>query len=47
MVEKPVKTKFKGKVTAEAVELVKQRVMSKITGRSLPEKVVGLDDEYR
>ncbi|KAF3906357.1 hypothetical protein ABW20_dc0104169 [Dactylellina cionopaga] len=50
MVEAPkqprAQTKFTGKVTDDAVKYLKKTVMTKITRRGLPEKVVGLTDEY-
>ncbi|KAK6340764.1 hypothetical protein TWF696_009084 [Orbilia brochopaga] len=38
--------KFTGNVTEDAVDLLKQMVTKKITGRGLPDKLVGLTDEY-
>ncbi|KAK6350788.1 hypothetical protein TWF718_003974 [Orbilia javanica] len=38
--------KFQGKVTEEAVKTLKAHVMKKLTGRGLPESLVGLKDEY-
>ncbi|KAK6507028.1 hypothetical protein TWF481_005482 [Arthrobotrys musiformis] len=38
--------KFQGKVTEEAVKALKAHVMNKLTGRGLPESLVGLKDEY-
>ncbi|KAF3274564.1 hypothetical protein TWF970_007825 [Orbilia oligospora] len=38
--------KFQGKVTEEAVKTLKAHVMQKLTGRGLPESLVGLKDEY-
>ncbi|KAF3942079.1 hypothetical protein ABW19_dt0203504 [Dactylella cylindrospora] len=47
VVEKPKpRTKFTGRVTDEAVKLLKYSVMKKVTGRGLPDKLVGLKDEY-
>ncbi|KAK6534634.1 hypothetical protein TWF281_005940 [Arthrobotrys megalospora] len=47
-IQKEVRTlpKFQGKVTDEAVKTVKAHVMGKMTGRGLPESLVGLKDEY-
>ncbi|EPS42699.1 hypothetical protein H072_3348 [Dactylellina haptotyla CBS 200.50] len=39
-------TTFTGTVTEEAVEYLKQTVMKKITGRGLPDKLIGLKDEF-
>ncbi|KAF3924710.1 hypothetical protein AA313_de0207578 [Arthrobotrys entomopaga] len=46
--KKPSKplAKFTTNVTEEAVLYLKQTVMTKITGRGLPEKLIGLKDEY-
>ncbi|RVD88191.1 uncharacterized protein DFL_002386 [Arthrobotrys flagrans] len=38
--------KFQGKVTEGAVKTLKAHVMKKLTGRELPESLVGLKDEY-
>ncbi|KAK6521486.1 hypothetical protein TWF506_001698 [Arthrobotrys conoides] len=47
-VQKEVRTlpKFHGKVTEEAVKTLKAHVMQKLTGRGLPESLIGLKDEY-
>ncbi|KAF3919307.1 hypothetical protein ABW21_db0201188 [Orbilia brochopaga] len=37
---------FKGRVTEEAIQTLKQMVLKKMTGRGLPDKLVGLTDEY-
>ncbi|KAJ6262413.1 hypothetical protein Dda_3221 [Drechslerella dactyloides] len=46
-VQKPKQLpKFTGNVTDDAVKLLQQMVMKKMTGRELPDKLVGLTDEY-
>ncbi|KAK6529004.1 hypothetical protein TWF694_004227 [Orbilia ellipsospora] len=46
--KKPPKplAKFTSNVTEEAVLYLRQTIMKKITGRGLPEKLIGLKDEY-